>query len=251
MTEKILNIVQLYPREMNIYGDNGNVLVLKKRAELYGFATNFREFEIGDSRNILDAADIILSGGGQDSGQNLIIDDLQKNGEILRGLAQNGVAMLVICGLYQLFGNFYQVNEREKMDGIGIFDMETVASSRRLIGNIVTKTEFGEIVGYENHSGLTTLASGQKAFGKVVRGAGNNGVDKTEGARSRNCFGSYLHGPILPKNPCLADELIRLAVSRKFGVEKLGARDEISRKELEKLGEIVARAREIAMKRPR
>jgi CobQ-like glutamine amidotransferase family enzyme len=129
--------------------------------------------------------------------------------------------------------------------------METVAGSQRLIGNIVLQTDFGEIVGYENHSGLTTLHDGQLPFGEAIAGAGNNGKDNTEGARSFNMFGSYLHGPILPKNPVLADELLRLATMRKYNEKELLAKDEASKKKLEKLDMLAMWAREIAKKRPR
>lgn len=247
---RILKIVQLYPREMNIYGDRGNAQVLARRGELYGFATEIASFEIGGDAKILRGADIILGGGGQDSGQNLIAKDLQKNGGELRDLAQSGVAMLMICGLYQLFGKFFRANNGEKMAGIGVFDAETVAGERRLIGNIVIAADFGKIVGYENHSGLTTLGENQAAFGRVAKGAGNNDRDKTEGARRFNAFGSYLHGPILPKNPQFADELLRLAVARKFGDEKLAPRDENAKTELEKLDNLAKAARAIAIKRP-
>jgi len=251
MISRKLNIVQLYPREMNIYGDNGNVEVLRKRAELYGFAPEICEFEIGSDAKILREADLILGGGGQDSGQNLVAKDLQKNAKVLREIIANGMPMLMICGLYQLFGNFFRTQDGTEIAGIEVFDMETVAGEERLIGNILINTDFGEIVGYENHSGLTTLRENQMPFGAVVSGAGNNGRNKTEGARTNNCFGSYLHGPILPKNPAFADELLRLAISRKFNEEKLIPHDELAKKELEKLDEIAEQACKIAKKRPR
>ncbi|MDR2524558.1 MAG: glutamine amidotransferase [Candidatus Nomurabacteria bacterium] len=205
----------LYPNEMNIYGDHGNLLTLQKRAEWHGFATEYIQHEPGRKLDV--TADIILGGGGQDSGQDKVKNDLLKNGAALRKMAAAGTPMLVICGLYQLFGHYFETNAGHHIDGIGVFDAWTKAGPVRLIGNIVTETELGEIVGYENHSGLTHLGKNQAAFGRVVRGAGNTGADGTEGARVYNVFGSYLHGPILPKNPRLADELIHLAAIKKFG----------------------------------
>ena len=126
--------------------------------------------------------------------------------------------MLMICGLYQQFGHFFRTKDGEVIDGIGLLDIETVGGNERMIGNIVTSNdEFGLIVGYENHSGLTTLGPDAQPLGKVIRGAGNNNADETEGARYRNVIGTYLHGSILPKNPHIADWLIEQAVVRKYG----------------------------------
>lgn len=270
-SEKTLNIVQLYPREMNIYGDNGNVLVLKKRAELYGFVSHVQAFEPGNSVDKLRQADLIVGGGGQDSGQLKVAADLQKNAAILRQIVADGVPGIMICGLYQLFGNRFLTSDGTEIAGIGVFDIDTVGQSRRLIGNIVVDSEFGQLIGFENHSGLTYLADGQASFGTVLSGAGNNGQDGdakftrnrdggkirehnvggSEGARSNNCFGSYLHGPILPKNPVLADELLRLAFERTYGETKLQPRNEIAKIELKRLDDLAEKARAIAMKRPR
>ncbi|GHU08409.1 glutamine amidotransferase [Alphaproteobacteria bacterium] len=225
--DRTLKILCLYPNEMNIYGDHGNLLTLRRRAKLHGFKTEYIQHEVGAKFDT--SADIILGGGGQDSGQDKIKDDLIKNGQYLRDMAKNGTPMLVICGLYQLFGHYFETNSGHHIDGISIFDAWTKAGPTRLIGNIITDAviarsasdeaiqSIGEIVGYENHSGLTYLNKGQKALGKVVKGAGNNGEDGTEGARTNNVFGSYLHGPILPKNPRLADELIKIAAIKKYG----------------------------------
>ncbi|MDR0956970.1 MAG: glutamine amidotransferase [Candidatus Nomurabacteria bacterium] len=247
--KKTLKIAMLYPREMNIYGDHGNLEVLTHRAKLYGFDVEQIIYE-PDEKLPADV-DIILGGGGQDSGQNKIVDDLIKIGSQLHKLAGNGVPMLMICGLYQLFGHYFLTKDDQKIAGIGIFDMVTKAGSERLISNIVTNWDDYKLVGYENHSGLTTLNNKQKPFAKVVAGAGNNGDDQTEGARIHNVFGSYLHGPILSKNPKFADELLMLAARRKFSDEFLKPRDESAKKQLVKIHEIAEQAREIAMKRPR
>lgn len=213
---KILRILQLYPRDMNIYGDWGNTLTLQRRAEWHGYEVELLSYNPGDvfPNNI----DLVVGGGGQDSGQSVIQDDLQKIGAKLKDLAATGTPMLVICGLYQLFGTFFKTKDGITIPGIGIFDIETHGGSERLIGNIITESpEFGQIIGYENHSGLTYLSGNVQPLGKVIRGAGNNGQDDFEGARYKNVIGSYLHGSLLPKNPALADWLIEQAATRKYG----------------------------------
>ncbi|MDR1196918.1 MAG: glutamine amidotransferase [Candidatus Nomurabacteria bacterium] len=246
---KTLKIMCLYPNEMNIYGDHGNLLALQKRAEWHGFDTEYIQHE--PNKKFDTSADIIIGGGGQDSGQDKIQADLLKNGAALHKLAAAGTPMLMICGLYQLFGHYFETHAGHHIDGIGIFDAWTKAGPTRLIGNIIIEAVIAseseaipnkiEIIGYENHSGLTYLNKAQKAFGKVVKGAGNNGSDGTEGARTNNVFGSYLHGPILPKNPALADELIRLAAIKKFG--------SFEPKEIDDT--LATKARDIATTRPR
>jgi Predicted glutamine amidotransferase len=211
---KILTIMNLYPNEMNIYGDHGNLLTLQKRAEWHGIKTEVICHEPG--KKFDTDVDIVIGGGGQDSGQDKIQADLLKNADNLHKLSNDQTPMLVICGLYQLFGHYFETHDGRHIDGIGIFDAWTKAGPTRLIGNTIVENEFGETVGYENHSGLTYLNKNQKLFGKVTKGAGNNGVDGTEGARTNNAIGSYLHGPLLPKNPKIADELIRLAMIKKY-----------------------------------
>jgi CobQ-like glutamine amidotransferase family enzyme len=213
---KKLTIVQLYPRDMNIYGDNGNALVLQRRAEWHGYDVEHIAYDPGDE--FPKDVDLIVGGGGQDSGQDKIQADLLKIAPTLRELAEADTPMLMICGLYQLFGKFFRTQDGVVIEGIGLFDIETVAGPERLIGNIITKSdEFGEIIGYENHSGQTTLGKGVEPLGTVIRGAGNNGHDETEGARYKNVIGSYLHGSLLPKNPAIADYLIEKAVAKKHG----------------------------------
>jgi CobQ-like glutamine amidotransferase family enzyme len=239
MSKKTLNILHLYPRDMNIYGDWGNVLVLKKRAEWHGYAPKIIDYNPGDvfPKNI----DIVVGGGGQDSGQDKIQADLLKIGPKLRALANDNVPMLVICGLYQLFGKYFQTYDKRIIKGIGILDIETIAETERLIGNTIIHSEdFGEIIGYENHSGKTYIGD-LKNLGTVVRGAGNNGDDKTEGARYHNVIGSYLHGSLLPKNPRIADWLIKQAATKKYGSFTHGKIDD-------RFAEL---AREYAIKRPR
>jgi CobQ-like glutamine amidotransferase family enzyme len=219
-----LRIMCLYPNEMNIYGDHGNLLTLVKRAEWRGIKTEYIQHEVGQEFD--DTADMIIGGGGQDSGQDKIQADLLKNASAIKALAERGVPMLMICGLYQLFGHYFETNAGHHINGIGLFDAWTKAGPVRLVGNVTTETDLGEIVGYENHSGLTHLNKGQVPFGKIIRGDGNNGSDRSEGARRYNVIGSYLHGPILPKNPRLADELLKLALTNKYGSAKLKELDD-------------------------
>ena len=210
-----IHILQLYPQDMNIYGDHGNVLVLKRRLEWYGYEPIVTEYNVGDA--FPKTVDIVIGGGGQDSGQEKIHKDLMKIAPKLRELADNNVPMLVVCGLYQLFGNFFQTSKNTRLEGIGILDVETHGTNERLIGNIVTSTEsFGEIIGYENHSGQTTLGQNVQPFATVIKGAGNNSQDGHEGARYKNVIGTYLHGSILPKNPQLADYFIEVAVRQRY-----------------------------------
>lgn len=211
-----LRILQLYPRDMNIYGDTGNTLTLLKRAQWHGLDVELLEYNPGGEWP--DDIHLIVGGGGQDSGQSTIENDLKKIAGKLQDLAEDDTPMLMICGLYQLFGHFFKTSNDEVIDGVGILDIETHAGPKRLIGNIVTDSDqFGEIVGYENHSGLTYLGEGVSPLGKIQKGAGNNGQDASEGAIYRNVIGSYLHGSLLPKNPQIADYLIEQAAMRAFG----------------------------------
>ena len=237
-----IRILQLYPKDMNIYGDWGNVLTLKRRLEWRGYPVELLEYNVGD--NFPENIDLIVGGGGQDSGQTRIGEDLVKIGPRLKELAEDDMPMLVICGLYQQFGHYFKTKEGVMIDGIGLLDVTTVGGNERLIGNIVTESsEFGDIIGYENHSGLTTLGPQASCFGTIIKGAGNNGQDGTEGARYRNVIGTYLHGSLLPKNPRVADYLIARALVRKFGDPDL---------RLESLDEAVTeKARDIARQRPR
>lgn len=213
--ERPLKILHLYPKEMNIYGDWGNVQTVLKRIEWHGYTAELVEHHPG--KKFPSGVDMVIGGGGQDSGQNLVQNDLLSIGDTLHALADDNCPMLVICGLYQLFGRFFKTSDGQKIPGIGIFGLETHGGSTRLIGNITTNSPFGELVGYENHSGLTLLDDDQAALGRVLKGAGNNGTDKTEGAIYNNVFGSYLHGSLLPKNPRLADSLIEAACQRAYG----------------------------------
>ena len=215
MSKQIIRLLQLYPKDMNIYGDNGNMLVLQRRLEWYGYDVTCLEYNPGDT--FPSDVDIIVGGGGQDSGQDKIVNDLQSIAPTLKTLAESGTPMLLVCGLYQLFGRFFKTRSGEVLKGIGILDVETYGESERLIGNIVVDSkQFGDIVGYENHSGQTFLGEHAAPLGIVRLGAGNNTADIYEGARYKNVIGTYLHGSVLPKNPELADFFIHKAVTKKY-----------------------------------
>jgi lipid II isoglutaminyl synthase (glutamine-hydrolysing) len=172
-----ITIAQLYPRDMNLYGDWGNTLVLKKRLERRGFEVEIIDHNPGDSTDF-SKIDIFVGGGGQDSGQTIIQNDLLARADELRQLAKNGVPMLMICGMYQLFGRFFRTLKGEEIVGANILPIETIAGDERMIGNIVIRSqEFGDIVGYENHSGQTFLDKTTKPLGQVIKGAGNNSTN--------------------------------------------------------------------------
>lgn len=217
---KTVHLVHLYPREMNIYGDTGNLLVLEKRLKWRGI--NVKKSLIGQGEKIPLDADIIIGGGGQDKGQKEVERDLKNKAKSLIDMRDAGVVMLMICGMYQLFGDTFITKDKLTIEGIGLIPIHTEAGDERLIGNINIMTDFGQVVGYENHSGKTWLHEGAIPFGRVIKGYGNNGEDKTEGARVNNVFASYLHGPILSKNTALADGLLEIALSnRGIKLEKL------------------------------
>ena len=209
-----LVIAHLYPREMNIYGDLGNIITLQKRLEWRGYETEVRPVEVGQAFDF-NQADLLFGGGGQDRGQLLVAQDLQEKGDSIRRAAAGGMPMLLICGLYQLFGHGFTTAGGQELPGIGVFDARTTGTGVRMIGNIVLDSPWGRLVGFENHSGSTTLAKGQNALGKVLKGYGNEPKGKFEGAVSHNAIGTYLHGSLLPKNPALADYLITEALKRK------------------------------------
>ena len=225
---------------MNIYGDQGNLQVLVKRLEWYGYTPKIVSYNVGDK--LPAKADIIIGGGGQDSGQGKIHADLLKIGPTLKKWADDGTPMLMVCGLYQLFGRFFRTLNNVLLEGIGVLDIETYGTNERLIGNIVTtSTAFGEIIGYENHSGQTYLGKSAAPFATTIRGAGNNSKDGHEGALYKNVIGTYLHGSILPKNPAVADFLIKTAVKRKYGAFSHDLIDDM----------FADLAREVARNRPR
>ncbi len=219
MEEKLkLTIAHLYPKLLNIYGDFGNVLTLKRRCEYRNIDCEIAQINTGDDIDI-SKYDIYFIGGGQDKQQIEVSKELQKHKEALRQAANDGRVFLAICGGYQLLGKYYQPHDGEKLLGIGVLDAYTVAGNTRFIGNVTAETDFLEpktLVGFENHAGLTYLEEGTAPLAKVIVGNGNNSKDGGEGGRKNNVFGTYLHGSVLPKNPHFADYLIKKALSVKY-----------------------------------
>lgn len=214
-----LILAHLYPRRMNIYGDAGNVIALQRRAEWRGISVRVAAVNEGDAFDF-EEADIVVAGGGEDSSQSAIAGDLVERGDAIHRAVRSGVVFLTVCGTYQLFGRRFITADGAEIPGIGVFAAETTGGGTRMIGNVVVDSQWGDLVGFENHSGRTVLDPGQASLGKVRRGFGNNDTTSEEGAIVENCFGTYLHGSVLPKNPAFADNLIRRAMVRR-GVDPL------------------------------
>lgn len=247
--DRRLDVLSLYPKDMNIYGDSGNVLTVTHRIECYGYQPVVHSYNQGDAWP--SHVDIVMGGGGQDSGQRKIQDDFMTRSEELHALAEAGTPMLVVCGLYQLFGKYFETIDGYRIPGIGIFDAITVGRKKRLIGNIVEdSSDFGTIVGYENHSGQTFLREGTEPLASVKQGEGNNLDDSTEGARVNNVIGTYLHGSLLPKNPEISDFLIQRAAELRYGAFEPVITPELGA-DIERLDRFANRARKVAESRPR
>ncbi|WP_394896010.1 type 1 glutamine amidotransferase [Clostridium paraputrificum] len=222
-----LNICHLYPDLLNVYGDVGNILVLKHRAEERGIKVNVVDVSLNDKFN-KDEIDIVFFGGGQDYEQSIVSEDLKNNKEeVLRQYIEEDKVLLAICGGYQLLGKHYISPNGEKLQGLGILDIYTEGGEKRLIGNTVIYNEdFDETyVGFENHSGRTFI-NGLKPLGKCIHGYGNNGEDGYEGCIYKNTFCTYFHGSLLSKNPELADRFLKIALEKKYGSVKLKKLDD-------------------------
>ena len=215
-----LKIAHLYPSLLNVAGDGGNVTAIVNRAAWRGLTAEVVPVGLDETPDFA-SFDIVFFQGGQDVEMMVAAADLQAKGPSLREAAEAGVVMLAVCAGMQLFGHRYLPSSGEEIRGIGVLDLETRAGSTRFMQHaacLVTidgRTE--TVVGFENHSGCTTLGADAQPFGQVVAGAGNNGTDGTEGARQHNVFATYLHGPVLPKNPWLADSLAQIALARWVG----------------------------------
>lgn len=219
MAKRQLTLAHLYPKMLNIYGDYGNVLTLKKRCEWRDIELIIDEINIGDA---MSRHDMYFIGGGQDMQQIAVAKELRNNKYFLKDEQNLNCVFLAICGGYQLLGHYYQPTEGPRLEGVGLLDAYTIAGQNRFIGNVTTKINYlkrNTLVGFENHSGLTYLQGETKPMSHVLVGNGNNGEDGTEGARYKNVFGTYLHGSFLPKNPHFADYLIELALKKRYGVE--------------------------------
>lgn len=213
MEIKKVKIAHLYPNELNLYGDAGNVSCLYNRLIWRGYKVEIAGIGIGDK---ITDFDIMFIGGGQDREMNIISRDLKRKAEMIAYSIESGKTVLAICGGFQILGQYYRAADGNELSLTGALPFYTIATSQRMIGNIVTQTKYGRLVGFENHSGKTYLSDGLSPLGTVVTGFGNNAKDKTEGVEYKNTFATYLHGPLLPKNPAFADEILSRALNEKL-----------------------------------
>ena len=225
-----LKLCHLYPDVLNLYGDGGNIRCLTQRLRWRGIESTVTRLPIGESASLANF-DFIFIGGGQDFEQEALLEDLHRGkDESLRAAVADGATVLAICGGYQMLGRYYETHEGVRCDFVGAIDLWTVGGKERMIGNYLFRCgqESGgmEVLGFENHSGRTYLGEGVSPLGTVERGYGNNGTDGTEGVRWNNVFGTYSHGPLLPKNPALCDEILKTALTRKYGRAELEPLDD-------------------------
>lgn len=223
-----LKICHLYPDVMNLSCDRGNLICMEKRLQWRNIDVEIVPVQMGE---VLDAEnfDLIFIGNGQPFAQPLLLEDAKTHkAASLAAAVEAGVSVLAIDGGYELLGKTYETADGQKLEGLGILDMQTKVAQKRLVGNCAFACEeLGiTVVGFENHAGMTTLGSGVKPLGSILSGGGNNGADGTEGARYKNVFASYAHGSLLPKNPILCDRILRLALERKYGNVELAPLDD-------------------------
>ena len=220
-----LKICHMYPDVLNLYGDRGNMICLTKRLQWRGIDASVTKLPIG-ARASLAGFDLVFIGGGQDFEQQVLLEDLHRGKDReIKAAIEDGLPFLTICGGYQMLGSYYETYDGQRCDFIGALDLYTVGAVQRMIGNYKFQCEESAggsiVVGFENHSGKTWLGSGVEPLGKVLSGFGNNGKDGTEGAHYKNVFGTYSHGPLLPKNPAFCDHLLQTALERKYGKAEL------------------------------
>jgi len=240
-----IRVAHLYPAYLNIYADRGNIAVFERRAAARGHALVVEPVTLG-SPGTLDTYDLFYVGGGQDREQAMIAPDLAARGGALREAVAAGAALLAVCGGYQLLGRGYRGRDGSWMPGAALFPHETVAGEQRMIGDVLLESALPEapgetIAGFENHAGRTILDVGAEPLGRVVAGYGNDGASGYEGVRSGRALGTYLHGPLLPRNPWLADLLLSWAVAHATGEEPVPL--EPLADELERAAHAVAAAR--------
>ena len=216
-----IRVAHLYPDYLNIYADRGNIAVLAARAAWRAHELEVDELGIGDDVSP-GAHDLYYIGGGQDREQLLVAHDLAAKADALKEAHADGAAFLAVCGGYQLLGRGYRGFHGEDMPGVGLLPLETVAGDTRMIGNVLLETELGPIAGFENHAGRTMLDGGAEPLGRVVSGYGNDGSSGYEGCRLGRAVGTYLHGPLLPRNPRLADWILGQALAHRTGGEPEG-----------------------------
>ena len=226
MAERRLRVAHLYPELLNLYGDSGNVLVLRKRMEWRGIACEVHEVHMGERPTFGDA-DLVFVGGGSDRDQRTVAGELRAVGAELASFVEDDGVLLAVCGGYQLLGHSYLMGD-EEVRGLSLVDLYTDRGSPRLIGNVVVESRISgqPVVGYENHGGRTHLGVGVEPLGRVLHGHGNDGESGYEGCLYRNVVGTYVHGPLLPKNPGVADWLIARALERRYGVADLEPLDD-------------------------
>lgn len=220
-----LKICHMYNDVLNLYGDRGNIICMRKRLNWRGIDAEIVKLPVGEFSTLADC-DIVFIGGGQDFEQEVLLDDLHRGKDReIKAAIEGGVTFLTICGGYQMMGSYYETYDHVRCDFIGAVDFHTVGSRQRMIGNYKFRCSDSAggstVVGFENHSGKTWLGSGVEPLGHVLAGFGNNGEDGTEGVRYKNLIGTYSHGPLLPKNPEFCDRLLLGALSRKYGITEL------------------------------
>jgi lipid II isoglutaminyl synthase (glutamine-hydrolysing) len=216
-----LRVGHLYPEYLNIYADRGNIAVFANRARWRGIELRVEPIGLDDELRP-GAHDLLYIGGGQDREQALIAPDLAAKGEAIRAAVAGGTALLAVCGGYQLLGAFYRDRGGAELPGAGLFPLHTVAGERRMIGDCLLRCELEPgvertLAGFENHAGITRLDHDAEPLGRVVAGFGNDGECGFEGCRTGTAIGTYLHGPLLPRNPWLADWLLGQALSHRLG----------------------------------
>ncbi len=223
---KSLRIVHLFPELLNLYGDSGNILVLRRRLEWRGLAADVAEVHVGERPSFADA-DIVFIGGGSDREQRIVCESLLAERAELSSFVEDGGVLAAVCGGYQLLGHSYLMGD-EKIEGLSLVDLYTDRGEPRLIGNVVVESRICDhpIVGYENHGGRTHLGEGVEPLGRVTYGHGNDGVTGQEGCLYKNVLGTYVHGPLLPKNPGVADYLLSRALERRYGNGELEPLDD-------------------------
>lgn len=216
----MLRIGHLFPNLLNLYGDGGNIVCLGKRCQWREIDYEIVPIQLEDIETFVpEKYNILVLGGGSDREQAIISKVLYEKKDQLRDYVENNGVLLAVCGGYQLLGHYYRTEAGEEVAGLGILDMTTEPGERRMIGDIVIQSQWSDlpVVGFENHMGKTTLGETIRPFGTVKYGYGNNGEDETEGAIYKNCLGTYLHGPLLPKNPRIADHMLEKALERQSG----------------------------------
>lgn len=225
------NIAYLYPDLMDLYGDSGNLIIIKKRLEWYGHKANIITVNLGDDTSFVEY-DMLFMGAGIERNQIIVGEELQKRADSLKRNIEKGLPMLFIATAFQLLGTSYTTNTGEKISGLSLFNFYSENKSERLTGNTLITTDINDkevnVVGFANHLGRTYIVDDNiLPFGQVVKGYGNNEVDKSEGIRYKKLIGTYLHGPVLSKNPSLADFFINKMMERKNVVNNIVLNDKL------------------------